>query len=172
VFVWCIDLFKSWASERGSRGAIHTTTHISTDTATYTVPEPERESSCDAVHTTVHRKIHAAKHTAKHTATHAIPEPPRETSAGYYKFDNVWLFSHEWVISHMDESSLIWMSHVSYKSVMPHMNGSVLIWMRHFLSHMNESFLITVWADIFLSFLSVFLGWWTPTNRWTKWAPN
>jgi len=37
----------------------------------------------------MHRKIHAAKHTAKHTATHAIPEPPRETSAGYYKFDNV-----------------------------------------------------------------------------------
>jgi len=36
---------------------------------------------------------------------------------------------HEWVMSHMNESCLIWMSHVSYEWVMSHMNESCLIWM-------------------------------------------
>jgi len=32
--------------------------------------------------------------------------------------------SYEWVMSHMNESCLIWMSHVSYEWVMSHMNES------------------------------------------------
>jgi len=34
--------------------------------------------------------------------------------------------SYEWVMSHMNESCLIWMSHVSYEWVMSHMNKSYL----------------------------------------------
>ena len=36
-----------------------------------------------------------------------------------------------WVMSHMNESCLIWMSHVSYEWVMSHMNESCLIWINH-----------------------------------------
>jgi len=36
--------------------------------------------------------------------------------------------SYEWVMSHMNESCLLWMSHVSYEWVMSHMNESCLIW--------------------------------------------
>ena len=39
--------------------------------------------------------------------------------------------SHEWVMSHMNESCLTWMSHVSYEWVIPHMNESCLTWMSH-----------------------------------------
>ena len=52
-------------------------------------------------------------------------------------------------MSHMNESCLIWMSHVAYEWVMSHMNESCLIWMSHVsyewaMSHMNESCLIWV----------------------------
>ena len=47
-------------------------------------------------------------------------------------------------MSHMNESCLIWMRHVTYEGVLSHMNESCHIWMRHVtyegvLSHMNES---------------------------------
>ena len=37
----------------------------------------------------------------------------------------------EWVMSHMNESCLIWMSHVSHERVMSHMNESCHTWVRH-----------------------------------------
>jgi len=45
----------------------------------------------------------------------------------------IWIshVSYEWVMSHMNESCLIWMSHVSYEWVMSHMNESCLICMSH-----------------------------------------
>ena len=39
--------------------------------------------------------------------------------------------AYEWVMSHMNESCHIWMSHVTYEWVMSHMNGSCHIWMSH-----------------------------------------
>jgi len=52
--------------------------------------------------------------------------------------------THEWGMSHMNESCHIWMRHVTYECVMSHMNASCHIWMRHVtyecvMSHMNES---------------------------------
>jgi len=61
----------------------------------------------------------------------------------------IWMshVSYEWVMSYINESCLIWMSHVSYEWVMAHMNESCLVWMGHVsyewvMSHMNESCLI------------------------------
>ena len=50
-------------------------------------------------------------------------------------------------MSHMNESCLIWMSHVSYEWVMSHMNESCLLWISHVshewvMSHINESCLM------------------------------
>jgi len=58
--------------------------------------------------------------------------------------------SYEWVMSHMNDSCPIWMSHVPYEWVMSHVNEACLIltmneaWMRHVpyewgMSHMNEA---------------------------------
>ena len=52
--------------------------------------------------------------------------------------------TYEWVMSHMNESCHIWMSHVTYEWVMSHMNASCHIWMRHIMyewvmSRINES---------------------------------
>jgi len=49
-----------------------------------------------------------------------------------------------WVMSHMNESCRIWMSHVAYEWVISHMNESCHTWMSHVkyewgMSHMNES---------------------------------
>jgi len=54
-------------------------------------------------------------------------------------------------MSHINESCLIWMSHVSFEWVMSHMNESCLIWMSHVsyecvMPHMTESWLIAVAA--------------------------
>ena len=51
---------------------------------------------------------------------------------------------YKWVMSHMNESCHIWMSHVTYEWVMSHMNESCHIWMSHVtyewvMSHTNES---------------------------------
>ena len=45
----------------------------------------------------------------------------------------IWMshVSYEWVMSHMNESCLLWMSHVSYEWVMSSMNESCLIWMNY-----------------------------------------
>ena len=52
--------------------------------------------------------------------------------------------TYEWVMSHMNESCLIWMDHVTYEWVMSHMNESRHIWMSHvtyewIMSHMKDS---------------------------------
>jgi len=52
--------------------------------------------------------------------------------------------THEWVMSHMNESCHTCMSYVTYESVMSHMNESCHTWMSHVtyewvMSHMNES---------------------------------
>ena len=52
--------------------------------------------------------------------------------------------THEWVISHMNETCHTWMSHVTHEWFMSHMNESCHTWMSHVthecvMSHMNES---------------------------------
>jgi len=58
--------------------------------------------------------------------------------------------AYECVMSHMNESCHIWMSHVTYEWVMSHMNESCHIWMIHVtyewvMSHMTE------WCHIWMS---------------------
>jgi len=53
--------------------------------------------------------------------------------------------AYEWVMSHMNESCLVWTSHVTHEWVMSHMSESCLIWMSHVsyesvMSHMSESY--------------------------------
>jgi len=68
---------------------------------------------------------------------------------GAYKCIVAAITSYWWVMSYMNESCHIWMSHVTYEWVMSHMNESWRIWMSHFtyewvMSHMNESFHIWI----------------------------
>ena len=51
--------------------------------------------------------------------------------------------TYEWIVSHINESCHIWMSHVTYEWVMSHMNEWFHIWISHVTyewvtSHMNE----------------------------------
>jgi len=44
---------------------------------------------------------------------------------------SIGMWCYEWVMSHMNWSCPIWMSHVPYEWVMPHTNESCHIWMSH-----------------------------------------
>ena len=48
-------------------------------------------------------------------------------------------YKYQWVMSHMNESCHVWMSHVTYGWVMSHMNASCHIRMSH-VTHMNQSY--------------------------------
>ena len=55
--------------------------------------------------------------------------------------------TYEWVMSHMNESCLTWMSHVSYEWVTSYMNESCLIW-QGFTEEVQEHLKETYYRDL------------------------
>ena len=53
----------------------------------------------------------------------------------------IWMshVSYEWVVSYVNESFLIWISHVSYSRVMSHIHESCLIWIQAGLTPRHPS---------------------------------
>jgi len=67
-----------------------------------------------------------------------------QMSHSYHSTSDMIYVTYEWVMSHMNESCHVWMSHVTYAWVMSHMNESCHVWMSNAIyewgmSHMNES---------------------------------
>jgi len=75
-------------------------------------------------HILQHTLQHPATHcnTLQHTATHCYDGHRRMHESCH---------TYEWVMSHMNESCHIWMSHVTYEWVISHMNESCHIWRSH-----------------------------------------
>ena len=78
-----------------------------------------------------HTHMNQSSHTHEWVMSYRCMSRSGEIPEGLRSNTSTSHVSYEWVMSHMNESCLIWMCHVSYEWVISHLNGSCLIWRSH-----------------------------------------